>query len=188
MSSPLPARVPVTDAVAAPHRLAMGLVPLTEDECWVELDEDLERDLREKRRLLVERRQVFVELATSREVQREALELLVETLLGWHPSLYARKEDQLELQFSGDVLDLRDVCRPALETAALCVQEDLCVMQQQAGRWCLEKRNHLEDYRRAFGEEPPTLQSLAVMVDTDNTKSEARAWFQLIRFLKGAGS
>src|SRR5262245_26407622 len=38
-----------------------------------------------------------------------------------------------------------------------------------AGRWLAEERNVLDDYRRAFGEEPPAVGGVAVMTDTDDT-------------------
>jgi len=46
-----------------------------------------------------------------------------------------------------------------------------------AGRWVREERNYLEDYRRLFGEEPGQLGAVAIMTDTDNTNSQASAWY-----------
>ena len=66
-----------------------------------------------------------------------AFEIVCDAVTHRHPTLYERDGDQLVLHFSGDVLDLRDEERPPLETAALCVQEDLCVMQERSGAWCL---------------------------------------------------
>ena len=40
-----------------------------------------------------------------------------------------------------------------------------------------------EDYRRAFGEDPPRIGAVAIMTDTDNTGEEAVAWYGAIRFL-----
>jgi hypothetical protein len=51
-----------------------------------------------------------------------------------------------------------------------------------AGRWVAETRNVLEDYRRAFGEEPPPVSGVAVMTDTDQTGGRATAWYGDIRF------
>lgn len=51
-----------------------------------------------------------------------------------------------------------------------------------AGR-CDEERNLAEDYRRAFGEDPPKVGAVAIMTDTDNTGEEAVAWYGAIRFL-----
>lgn len=45
------------------------------------------------------------------------------------------------------------------------------------GRWREHRRNLAEDFRLAFGEAPGRLDSVAVMTDTDNTKSRARSWY-----------
>jgi len=42
--------------------------------------------------------------------------------------------------------------------------------------------NVLEDYRRAFGEEPPRIRAVAVMSDSDNTGARTVAWYGDIRF------
>lgn len=52
-----------------------------------------------------------------------------------------------------------------------------------AGRWIDEERNLVEDYRRAFGEDPPKIGAVAIMTDTDNTGEQAVAWYGAIRFL-----
>lgn len=52
-----------------------------------------------------------------------------------------------------------------------------------AGKWVDEERNLVEDYRRAFGEDPPGIGAVAIMTDTDNTGGEAVAWYGAIRFL-----
>jgi len=44
------------------------------------------------------------------------------------------------------------------------------------GRWVSEERNILEDYRRAFGTDPPKRATVAIMADTDNTGERATAW------------
>jgi len=51
------------------------------------------------------------------------------------------------------------------------------------GKWQTLSRNVLEDFRRAFGEEPGTLTDVGVLTDTDNTQSSAEAWYGDIRFL-----
>jgi hypothetical protein len=43
--------------------------------------------------------------------------------------------------------------------------------------WRDHRRNLAADFRLAFGEEPGTLQSIALMTDSDNTRSQARAWY-----------
>lgn len=44
-------------------------------------------------------------------------------------------------------------------------------------RWRDHRRNLREDFRRAFGEEPGPLVSIALMTDSDNTRSAARSWY-----------
>jgi len=46
-----------------------------------------------------------------------------------------------------------------------------------AGQWVSEKRDIIEDYRRAFGEDPPHVGAIAIMTDTDQTGESAIAWY-----------
>ncbi len=50
----------------------------------------------------------------------------------------------------------------------------------QAGEWVREERNFVKDYEKFFGEAPKMVSAIAIMVDTDNTQSEAIAWFDEI--------
>ncbi|MEM1057033.1 MAG: DUF3047 domain-containing protein [Bacteroidota bacterium] len=45
------------------------------------------------------------------------------------------------------------------------------------GEWQTVRRNILEDYREAFGEEPPAINGIAIMTDADNTGNAATAYF-----------
>ncbi|HAF54856.1 MAG TPA: hypothetical protein DCL01_06500 [Thauera sp.] len=56
----------------------------------------------------------------------------------------------------------------------------------EAGRWVLERRNVVEDFRRAFGDLPAKLSGLAIASDTDNTGGVARAGFAQFRFVTSA--
>lgn len=56
--------------------------------------------------------------------------------------------------------------------------------RKDLGRWHAEKVNVLEDYRRAFGEEPPPVRSVGIMSDSDNTGGRAVAYFGDIRFVR----
>lgn len=49
------------------------------------------------------------------------------------------------------------------------------------GQWQQLTRNFSEDYRRAFGEPPGDLISIGVLTDTDNTASEAEAYYGDVR-------
>ena len=49
-------------------------------------------------------------------------------------------------------------------------------------RWREHRRDVAADFRRAFGEEPGPLVAIAVMTDSDNTRSKTRAWYGPITF------
>ncbi|MDR4493239.1 MAG: DUF3047 domain-containing protein [Nitrospirales bacterium] len=53
---------------------------------------------------------------------------------------------------------------------------------RKLNQWIVEERNILEDYRRAFGEDPPNISGVAIMTDTDNTKESAVAYYGDIVF------
>jgi len=48
---------------------------------------------------------------------------------------------------------------------------------EHLGQWRQYRRNVLEDYRRAFGEEPGDIVAVGVMTDTDNTQQVARSYY-----------
>ena len=52
----------------------------------------------------------------------------------------------------------------------------------KVGEWVTESRNLVEDYRKAFGADPPRISGVAVMTDTDNTGESAVAYFGDIVF------
>lgn len=54
--------------------------------------------------------------------------------------------------------------------------------KENTGRWVTERRNVLADYRAAFGGEPPPVNGVALMTDTDNTNGEATAYYGDIIF------
>ncbi len=51
------------------------------------------------------------------------------------------------------------------------------------GAWQTVRRNAVDDFRRAFGEEPGKLIAVGLMTDTDNTGATVDAWYGDIRFL-----
>lgn len=57
---------------------------------------------------------------------------------------------------------------------------------QRIGSWVEEERNVYEDYKAAFGEEPPAINGVAIMSDTDNTKERAVAYYGDIVFVKAS--
>jgi hypothetical protein len=56
--------------------------------------------------------------------------------------------------------------------------------EAKVGAWREHTRNVYEDYKRAFGEEPPRVRSIAIMTDSDNTGGDVEAYYGDIAFLK----
>lgn len=54
----------------------------------------------------------------------------------------------------------------------------------QAGQWVTVRRNVAEDFKAAFGEDPPAIAGVAIATDTDNTGEAVTAWYGDIRFIK----
>ncbi|MBI3609397.1 MAG: DUF3047 domain-containing protein [Nitrospirae bacterium] len=54
--------------------------------------------------------------------------------------------------------------------------------RDHAGQWIEEERNVYEDYKKAFGKEPPLVNGVAIMTDTDNTGEKAIAYYGDIAF------
>ncbi len=57
--------------------------------------------------------------------------------------------------------------------------------QEKLDQWVSEERNIFEDYKKAFGEEPPMISGVAIMTDTDNTGEKATAYYGDILFNRG---
>jgi len=55
--------------------------------------------------------------------------------------------------------------------------------EQRAGRWITVRRNILEDYRRAFGEEPGNVVAIGLMTDFGDNGAPRRAYYGDITFL-----
>jgi hypothetical protein len=56
--------------------------------------------------------------------------------------------------------------------------------KRNLGRWILEERNMLEDYRKAFGADPPSRATLGIMNDSDNTKEASVSYVGFIEVFK----
>ncbi|MBX3235602.1 MAG: DUF3047 domain-containing protein [Nitrospiraceae bacterium] len=59
---------------------------------------------------------------------------------------------------------------------------------QHVGAWVEQERNVYEDYRQAFGGEPPMISGVAIMTDTDNTGEQATAYYGDIVFVKAGAT
>lgn len=56
--------------------------------------------------------------------------------------------------------------------------------EERTGEWITHSQNIFEDYKAAFGEDPPRINGIAIMTDTDNTKSNATSFYGDIVFRK----
>jgi hypothetical protein len=54
--------------------------------------------------------------------------------------------------------------------------------REKLGAWQEVTRNVIEDFRRAFGEEPGEITAIGIMTDTDNTGENAHAYYGDIMF------
>ena len=48
---------------------------------------------------------------------------------------------------------------------------------ERSGRWIREDRDFVRDFRQVFGRSPEMVTAVALIVDTDNTRARATAWF-----------
>lgn len=71
------------------------------------------------------------------------------------------------------------VPNPYTERAMMIIVESGAADLNQ---WVTEERNVYEDYKAAFGEEPPSISGVAIMTDTDNTGESATAFYGDILF------
>jgi len=51
-------------------------------------------------------------------------------------------------------------------------------------QWMEEKRDVLQDYRDLFGQDPPEVGGITLMIDSDDTNSTAESYFDTLRFQK----
>lgn len=56
--------------------------------------------------------------------------------------------------------------------------------EEKLNQWVNEERNVYEDYKNAFGKDPPAISGVAIMTDTDNTGEKAIAYYGDIFFKK----
>ena len=55
---------------------------------------------------------------------------------------------------------------------------------KKTSNWIVETQNILEDYKKAFGEDPPDITGVAIMTDSDNTGGRTTAYYRDIIFKK----
>jgi hypothetical protein len=60
--------------------------------------------------------------------------------------------------------------------------------ESMTSTWRFHERRIAEDFRSAFGEEPGALISVALMTDSDNTRSTVRAYYGEVKLIAPSGS
>ena len=104
---------------------------------------------------------------------------LVKALYGQYPPLAALNYIWESQAAQGTV-----VPNPFTDRAMMIVVKS---GSEKLNQWVTEERNLYEDYKRAFGEEPPAISGVAIMTDTDNTGESAVAYYGDIVLKKAAG-
>jgi hypothetical protein len=107
--------------------------------------------------------------------------------LSWYEKIkYKAAEILYDLQPPGTAINYIWANKLAPDTAIVNPYTDKTMMiavrsgDAEAGEWHTERRNIVEDYRRAFGKNPPEVMGIAMMTDTDNTGASAEAWYRQI--------
>ncbi len=75
----------------------------------------------------------------------------------------------------GNVMAKGEMLRSPYSSQAVMIAVDSG--DEMAGKWVSHHRNYVEDYRAAFGEEPPKAGGVALMTDSDNTGETAVGYF-----------
>ncbi len=117
----------------------IGLGQLDPDR-WLEPDDELERYLAEKERVLAQHRdQVFVEEDGTREAQAEVLDLVAGFVTRRHPQRYRRDGEAIVIEngAGGRKVRLDDPGVSPLLAAGALVQDDLVVMRRRDTGWHL---------------------------------------------------
>lgn len=93
--------------------------------------------------------------------------------------IYGKYPPQSTLNYvwTGANISERFITSPYTEKARMIILER---GTKHVGQWLEESVNVLNDYRQAFGKDPPATAGLAVMSDTDNTGTSAVAYLDFI--------
>jgi hypothetical protein len=98
----------------------------------------------------------------------------IKTFYGEYPPLAAINYIWASKALTGTI-----VPNPYTDRAMMVVVES---GKEKVDQWVQEKRNILEDYKKAFGHEPPVISGVALMTDSDNTRESTISFFGDIIF------
>jgi hypothetical protein len=130
-------QMPLPEAIylpfeSGPYRMSMSLTTVPES-AWFELDERYCDELRERRELLAERHgDVFGALPGSDAARAETLREVVANLCEHAPQWFTRDGDTVRNALTGESWELATPPCDPLELAGRLVQEDLCIIQNDA--------------------------------------------------------
>ncbi len=136
---PLPFKVPLKhtpyDGSSKPFEIALRPLDI---EHWIEIDDDLDRYLDEKRRLYnTIPDKVFAAEADTLAAQQEVLDLLVDFLLKKYPGIYVQDGSAINIAETEHSVEITDQSIQPLLRAAWLVQEDLVLMRRNESGWRL---------------------------------------------------
>jgi hypothetical protein len=83
--------------------------------------------------------------------------------------------------WTGHEIPERIITSPYTDKAKMIILEQ---GRNKLGMWVDETVNILEDYRKAFGKDPPATAGIAVMNDSDNTGESAVSYLEYIEVFK----
>ncbi len=119
------------DGSSKPFTLALSSL---EPERWIEVDDLLAQQLREKDELFASKHDIVFQAASDTlEAQGEVLRLLMDYLPKRYPQIYARAGDSITVKPIARTYDPADYADRPLELAARLVQDDLVLMRKQGG-------------------------------------------------------
>jgi len=83
--------------------------------------------------------------------------------------------------WTGQEITERIITSPYTDRAKIVILEK---GRTKIGKWVEETVNILDDYRTAFGKDPPQTAGIAIMNDSDNTGEEAVSYVEYIEVFK----
>ena len=90
-------------------------------------------------------------------------------------------DSTLNYVWTGQNIAERIITSPYTDRAKIVILEN---GRSKVGDWAEETVNILDDYRRAFGKEPPQTAGIAIMNDSDNTGEMAVSYIEYIEVFK----
>ncbi|MBI5048241.1 MAG: DUF3047 domain-containing protein [Deltaproteobacteria bacterium] len=93
--------------------------------------------------------------------------------------VFPKFPSQINSRMLGYIWDSNAPAGSEITSAKLSTTKYIVVKSgaQELGKWFSEKRNVYDDYKRLFGEEPPMVGSIALMIDSDDTETSAETFF-----------